>query len=276
MTTQLRILFVTENSYNSLILLNHLIKTNYKIVGCITTTISPVNSLLKTHNIPICHDINNIEWITTLNIDCGIVMYYNKLIPKHIYSIPKYNFINIHYSCLPDFRGPLPVQSALLANVNITGVSFIIINDTYDTGDILYTIKCNIDNDDNYITLSNKLLNITLNSIDYVLNNLDVLYKNKTKQDTLPIFTSITINDIKKQLELNNSAEQVLQRIKSRAPNCYYNNICIYKANIIQSLPNAYTKKFYLDVNNKIIYIDGRIYLKCNDYYLHLTQYKFI
>src|SRR3990167_1778819 len=57
------------------------------------------------------------------DVDLAILVAYGRIIPKEILSIPKYGFVNVHPSLLPKYRGPSPVQSAILAGDEKTGVS---------------------------------------------------------------------------------------------------------------------------------------------------------
>lgn len=59
---------------------------------------------------------NNIPVSTELNIDCdlAIVADYGKIIKHEVYERPRLGTFNIHFSKLPDLRGPSPVQNTLL------------------------------------------------------------------------------------------------------------------------------------------------------------------
>ncbi len=69
--------------------------------------------------------------------DIFLVVSYGKILPAHILSIPKYA-VNVHPSLLPKYRGASPIQSAILNGDKNTGVSFIIMNEKLDSGDIFF------------------------------------------------------------------------------------------------------------------------------------------
>ena len=54
------------------------------------------------------------EEFKNLKPNLCVVAAYGKIIPKHYLEVPKYGFINIHPSLLPKYRGPSPIQTAIL------------------------------------------------------------------------------------------------------------------------------------------------------------------
>lgn len=73
--------------------------------------------------------------------------------------------INVHASLLPKWRGPAPIQWSILSGDKITGVSVILLNKKIDSGNIIYSIKCPINKKDTTLTLTAKLLPISLQTM---------------------------------------------------------------------------------------------------------------
>lgn len=92
-----------------------------------------------------------------LPADLFVVAAYGKLVPNEILSIPKYGAINIHPSLLPKYRGPSPVQSAILNGDKATGISFMKMDAKMDHGEILSQIRYEIKQSDTFETLVTKL-----------------------------------------------------------------------------------------------------------------------
>jgi methionyl-tRNA formyltransferase len=69
--------------------------------------------------------------------DLFIVASYGKMIPDDILTLPKKGVLNVHPSLLPKYRGPSPIESALLDGVMTTGVSIMKLDAGMDTGPIL-------------------------------------------------------------------------------------------------------------------------------------------
>ena len=68
--------------------------------------------------------------------------------------------LNIHPSLLPKYRGPSPIQTAILNGDKVTGVSIIKLDEKMDHGDVISNSQLAISNSDTYQTLSRKLAEI--------------------------------------------------------------------------------------------------------------------
>jgi len=75
--------------------------------------------------------------IKNINPDVICVVAYGKIIPKEILDIPKYGCINVHPSLLPKYRGPAPIQWAILNGDEKTGVTTMYLDEGMDSGDII-------------------------------------------------------------------------------------------------------------------------------------------
>ncbi|MDP3934622.1 MAG: methionyl-tRNA formyltransferase [Candidatus Giovannonibacteria bacterium] len=89
--------------------------------------------------------------------DLGVIAYYGKIIPKNILELPKHGFLNAHPSLLPSWRGPSPVQAAILAGDKITGVTIHIATEEPDAGPILAQKEILMDITDTCLSLTGKL-----------------------------------------------------------------------------------------------------------------------
>lgn len=78
-----------------------------------------------------------IQKIKDLEPDLIVVAAYGLILPKEVLDIPKYGCLNIHASLLPKFRGPSPIQTALLAGEKKTGITLMLMDDKVDHGPIL-------------------------------------------------------------------------------------------------------------------------------------------
>jgi methionyl-tRNA formyltransferase len=91
--------------------------------------------------------------------DVGVLTAYGKIIPKPIIDLFPKGILNVHPSLLPRWRGPTPIQSAILAGDEQTGVTIILLDEKVDHGPILAQQKLEIGNWklENYDTLHEKL-----------------------------------------------------------------------------------------------------------------------
>jgi len=85
------------------------------------------------------------EEIAKINPDLAVVVAYGRLIPLEALKIPKYGFINVHPSLLPRWRGVSPIQHTVLAGDEETGVSIMLMDEIFDHGPVLATVKIKID-----------------------------------------------------------------------------------------------------------------------------------
>ena len=90
--------------------------------------------------------------------DLGVIAYYGKIIPKEVLETPKNGVLNVHHSLLPRWRGPAPVQAAILAGDNKTGVTIHIATEKVDAGPILAQKEIRIESADTYLSLEEKLI----------------------------------------------------------------------------------------------------------------------
>ena len=68
--------------------------------------------------------------------DCCPVVAYGNLIPAPLLTVPRYGWVNLHFSLLPAWRGAAPVQHALMAGDEITGASTFLLDEGMDTGPV--------------------------------------------------------------------------------------------------------------------------------------------
>jgi len=66
--------------------------------------------------------------------DCCPVVAYGALLPKAALDIPRYGWVNLHFSLLPAWRGAAPVQHTLLAGDDMTGATTFRLEEGMDTG----------------------------------------------------------------------------------------------------------------------------------------------
>ncbi len=71
------------------------------------------------------------------SFDIFIVAAYAKILPKDIVEMPKLGTIGVHPSLLPKYRGTSPIQSAILAGEEETGVTLYLLDEKMDNGPII-------------------------------------------------------------------------------------------------------------------------------------------
>ena len=92
--------------------------------------------------------------------DCFVVVAYGKMIPQEVLDIPKMGCLNVHPSLLPKYRGPSPMQWAILNGDKETGVSIMLLDTGMDTGHILTQEKIPLDPNETTKTLQAKVQHV--------------------------------------------------------------------------------------------------------------------
>jgi methionyl-tRNA formyltransferase len=80
-----------------------------------------------------------------LDADLAVVAAYGLILPNVILDAPKGGCINVHASLLPRWRGAAPIQRAILAGDEITGVTIMRMDEGLDTGPMLLKRETEID-----------------------------------------------------------------------------------------------------------------------------------
>lgn len=89
--------------------------------------------------------------------DAGVLAAYGKIIPQEIINAFPLGIINLHPSLLPKYRGPTPIESAILNGDNETGVSIMALESGMDSGPIYSQIKFSLNGKESKQELSDKL-----------------------------------------------------------------------------------------------------------------------
>lgn len=105
------------------------------------------------------HDDEFVQTIKRYSPDLFIVIAFGHILPEKVLCIPRIGAINIHASLLPKYRGPAPIQWAIINREKKTGVTSIFMDTGMDTGDILLTKETDVQFDDNSESLHKRLAN---------------------------------------------------------------------------------------------------------------------
>ncbi|MDP2343372.1 MAG: methionyl-tRNA formyltransferase [Deltaproteobacteria bacterium] len=92
-----------------------------------------------------------------LKVDLAIVAAYGRIIPKRVLALPPREFVNVHGSLLPRWRGAAPIQRAIQAGDAETGICLMHMVQALDAGDVYATGRVRIDDDDDGASLTLKM-----------------------------------------------------------------------------------------------------------------------
>ena len=97
--------------------------------------------------------------------DVMVVAAYGLILPAAVLNIPRYGCFNIHASLLPRWRGAAPIQRAILAGDQETGITIMQMDAGLDTGAMLFKARLAIESRDTTQTLHDKLSKLGAHSI---------------------------------------------------------------------------------------------------------------
>lgn len=165
-------------------ILDVLIK-NYKLCLIITTESEknePVSSFANKFNIPLLSikkfDQSNVQTIKSTKPTIGVLAYFGLILPKQVLNLFPKGILNLHPSLLPKYRGPTPVQTAILNGDKTTGVALIKLDEQTDHGPILSQIDEPILPDDTSESLYERLFKKSAKLLE---KNLPLFLENKIK-----------------------------------------------------------------------------------------------
>jgi len=89
--------------------------------------------------------------------DVGLVVAYGRLLDPRVLDLAPLGFTNVHFSLLPRWRGSAPVERAIMAGDETTGVSLMRIDEGLDTGPVLAVVETPIEDDETGGSLTGRL-----------------------------------------------------------------------------------------------------------------------
>lgn len=163
----MRIIFFGTDQFAADIL-SHLLDAKLQIVAIVTRpdkeqgrslkmSPPPVKEMItkKEINLPILQPIRAsnetfIHEIKALKPDLFVVVSYGQIIKQALLDVPKIGSINVHPSLLPRYRGPSPIQSAVLAGEKEVGVTIMEMTLEMDAGDMIAVEKMSLPDEMTY------------------------------------------------------------------------------------------------------------------------------
>jgi methionyl-tRNA formyltransferase len=270
---QPKIIFIGTSQF-AVPALENLIKNDYNIISVITApdkpvgrkqtiTPLPVKQTALKYKLPILQPekISEISSkIATLAPDLIIVAAYGQLISKSILDIPRLGCLNLHPSLLPKYRGPSPIQTAILNGDKTTGVTIILMDEKIDHGPIISQKEITIASDENYQTLEKKLAETAADFLIEILPRyIQGEIKPQTQDESKASYTKILTRQ-DGQIDWSKSAQEIERMVRAFYPWpgawTYFNSqrVKILKAKAIE-------KKEIVDAKKELILPTGEGFL---------------
>ena len=153
-----------------------------------------------------------------LNPDIIFVCSWSEKIKKEIYQLPKIGMVNVHPSLLPKYRGPNPYAHVLFNNEKVTGVTFHLVDEGYDSGGILLQQEFKILDSDDGMSLRNKASSLALIMCKEFLKYIEsgVIYPETQNENEATYQKALTLKDA--ILDLSQPSNLIIKKIKGLYP----------------------------------------------------------
>ena len=181
----------------------------------------PVKAVAQEHGIPVLQpekvksNKELYEELKRLKPDIFVVVAYGKILPKEIIELPKYKTVNVHASLLPEYRGAAPIHRAIMEGKEKTGVCIMEITEQLDAGDIYKCVEIPISEEDDIISVHNKLAKAGADLLVDVLNKIEKGEITKTPQEDSKATYAKPIKKEEGRIDWNRSAREIFNQIRA-------------------------------------------------------------
>lgn len=208
----------------------------------------PTKVIAEKYNIPVFQPIKirkDFSFMDNLKVDLVITLAYGQIVPQGFLDIPRFGCLNLHGSLLPKLRGASPVQTALINNEKVTGVTLMEMVAAMDAGRMYGKKEVVIEEDDNATSLFKKISEAAKDLVlellpKYVNGELEGIPQNEEEVT----FCSL-IKPEQEKLDLSKDILEVYGYIRglSDEPGAYLyldnQKLKIFKAKIVNDLVTA-------------------------------------
>jgi methionyl-tRNA formyltransferase len=155
--------------------LNALVEAGFEVAGVVTAADKPAGrgqklqeSAIKQYAVakglkvlqPLkLKDPEFIAELSALKANLQVVVAF-RMLPEMVWNMPAKGTINLHASLLPQYRGAAPINHAIINGEKESGVTTFFLKHEIDTGDVIFSEKVAIADDDTAGDLHDKLMNV--------------------------------------------------------------------------------------------------------------------
>lgn len=184
-----------------------------------TLVATPVSEWALSHAIELARPQGVDELRTSIEeIDCVITIGFGVLLPEELLSIPRYGFLNVHFSLLPRWRGAAPVQRAIEAGDSLTGITIFKLDKGMDTGPYYAMSRFALDSDITSDELLQELAELAPSTLLETLENIEGGSK-PTPQSQVGVSRAFKLSRDEGQINWNESAEDISSKIRAFTSN---------------------------------------------------------
>lgn len=186
-------------------------------------TPSPVKVLAQENNIDVYQPASlksedEQQVLRDLGADIMVVVAYGLILPLAVLEAPRLGCVNIHASILPRWRGAAPIQRAIVAGDEESGVTIMQMDEGLDTGDMLIIRTTPITRDDIGQTLHDRLATIGAASVIEALDQLQQGTAKPVKQDDSQACYASKLSKAEGRIDWNKPAIEIERLVRAFNP----------------------------------------------------------
>lgn len=159
-----------------------------------------------------------LEKIQSLQPDVICVVAYGKILPKSILNIPTYGCVNLHPSLLPKYRGPAPIQWAILNGDTNTGITTMYMDEGMDTGDIILQQEIPIGENETTGELWQRVSEIGSDMLVETIKQIEAKTAPRKKQEGETVLAPMLEKEMAKIEWENKTAKEIKNLIRGLNP----------------------------------------------------------
>lgn len=180
---------------------------------------SPVKELALEAGVPVFQPNTlktdeDLRQIASLNADLMVVVAYGVILTQAVLDVPHLGCINVHGSLLPRWRGAAPIQRAIMAGDEKTGVTIMRMVRKLDAGDMLHKEECLIGPDDTASDLHDKLAQLGAVGLAKVLEPIKAGTVRAEKQDEALVTYAEKLEKSEAVLDWTQPAEHLARKVR--------------------------------------------------------------
>lgn len=159
------------------------------------------------------------QQIAAVEADVMIVAAYGLIIPQAVLDMPRHGCYNIHASLLPRWRGAAPIQRAILAGDQETGITIMEVVLALDAGNMVLKGRVPISEQDTAQTLHDALAAMGGQLIVQAMEKLERDGKlDATPQDESLVTYAAKLSKSEALIDWNKSAQEISRQVRAFIP----------------------------------------------------------
>lgn len=157
-----------------------------------------------------------VQQLSSWSADVMVVVAYGLLLPQPVLDAPRFGCINVHASLLPRWRGAAPIQRAMLAGDEITGVTVMQMEAGLDTGPMLLKRSTPILGQDTSATLHDRLAALGAQALVETLDSIGTMRAEPQPHEGATYAAKITKEEA--SIDWTQSAVQIDRQVRAFNP----------------------------------------------------------